>query len=75
MLSSKRKRLGANKRKEIIPWYSAKHFDHTQSEEQITEIQSEGALLHRVSALPVTSIVAQRRRTTCDRARQARSNF
>ena len=66
----------------------AKTLDHTQSEEQITEIQSEGAFLHGVSAIPVTSIVAgkiweycqqvptgSRRRTTCDRARQARSDL
>ena len=50
----------------------AKTLDHTQSEEQITEIQSEGALLHGVSAIPVTSIVARKCGNIANKFRLAR---
>ena len=50
----------------------AKTLDHTQSEEQITEIQSEGAFLHGVSAIPVTSIVAGKCGNIANKFRLAR---
>ena len=49
-----------------------KTLDHTQSEEQITEIQSEGALLHGVSSIPVTSIVAGKFGNIANKFRLAR---